>query len=258
MRWLLTMLLALVPCLATAQTYPTRPVRVIVQFAPGMSTDIIARVVSEQMSKSFGQQFVIDNKPGAGGIVGTDIAAKAAPDGYTLVMAASGPFGINPGLYSAAVGHHFARPGNRFWPALYHGGFTDRLLSPEIKSSWAQNWYSSVKGAVVVDTKTVRIELKNPWPIGPGVYASLRGATMYPKDADKKFNIKTEAIGTGAYKLKEFVPADRVVDLVMFIALGQADGLSGSYVSISHDVRELVKQADKIAKNELYKLRIQR
>jgi peptide/nickel transport system substrate-binding protein len=88
---------------------------------------------------------------------------------------------------------------------------TDRLLSPEIKSSWAQNWYSSVKGAVVVDKKTVRIELKNPWPIGPGVYASLRGATMYPKDADKKFNIKTEAIGTGAYKLTEFVPADRVV-----------------------------------------------
>ncbi|MBV9544415.1 MAG: ABC transporter substrate-binding protein [Chloroflexi bacterium] len=88
---------------------------------------------------------------------------------------------------------------------------TDRLLSPEIKSSWAQNWYSSVKGAVVVDPKTVRIELKNPWPIGPGVYASLRGATMYPKDADKKFNIKTEAIGTGAYKLREFVPADRVV-----------------------------------------------
>jgi peptide/nickel transport system substrate-binding protein len=88
---------------------------------------------------------------------------------------------------------------------------TDRLLSPEIKSSWAQNWYSSVKGAVVVDKKTVRIELKNPWPIGPGVYASLRGATMYPIDADKKFNIKTEAIGTGAYKLKEFVPADRVV-----------------------------------------------
>jgi peptide/nickel transport system substrate-binding protein len=88
---------------------------------------------------------------------------------------------------------------------------TDRLLSPEIKSSWAQNWYSSVKGAEVIDTKTVRIELKNAWPIGPGVYASLRGATMYPKDADKKFNIKTEAIGTGAYKLKEFVPADRVV-----------------------------------------------
>ena len=88
---------------------------------------------------------------------------------------------------------------------------TDRLLSPEIKSSWAQNWYSSVKGAVVVDKKTVRIELKNPWPIGPGVYASLRGATMYPADADKKFNIKTEAIGSGAYKLKEFVPADRVV-----------------------------------------------
>jgi peptide/nickel transport system substrate-binding protein len=88
---------------------------------------------------------------------------------------------------------------------------TDRLLSPEIKSSWAQNWYSPVKGATVVDKKTVRVELKSPWPLGPGVYASLRGATMYPKDADKKFNIKTEAIGTGPFKLKEFVPADRVV-----------------------------------------------
>jgi ABC-type transport system substrate-binding protein len=94
-------------------------------------------------------------------------------------------------------------------PTTSNGRLT--ACSPEIKSSWAQNWYSSVKGAVVVDKKTVRIELKNPWPIGPGVYASLRGATMYPTDADKKFNIKTEAIGTGAYKLKEFVPADRVV-----------------------------------------------
>ncbi|HEV8635072.1 MAG TPA: ABC transporter substrate-binding protein, partial [Chloroflexota bacterium] len=88
---------------------------------------------------------------------------------------------------------------------------TDRLLSPEIKSSWAQNWYSQVKGAVVVDKKTVRVELKGPWPLGPGVYASLRGATIYPKDADKKFNIKTEAIGTGPYRLKEYVPADRIV-----------------------------------------------
>ena len=88
---------------------------------------------------------------------------------------------------------------------------TDRLLSPEIKSSWAQNWYSAVKGATIVDKRTVRIELKSPWPLGPGAYASLRGATMYPKDADKKFNIKTEAIGTGPYKLKEYVPADRIV-----------------------------------------------
>ncbi len=88
---------------------------------------------------------------------------------------------------------------------------TDRLLSPELKSSWAQNWYSSVKGAVVVDRRTVRIEMKSPSPLLPGVYASLRGATMYPKDADKKFNIKTEGMGTGPFKLKEFVPADRVI-----------------------------------------------
>jgi peptide/nickel transport system substrate-binding protein len=88
---------------------------------------------------------------------------------------------------------------------------TDRLLSPETKSSWAQNWYSQVKGATVVDPRTVRIELKGPSPLLPAIYASLRGATMYPKDADKKFNIKTGAIGTGPYKLKEYIPADRVV-----------------------------------------------
>ncbi len=99
-RLLLLAVLALAPALAHAQTYPTRPVRVIVQFAPGMSTDIIARVMAENLSKSLGQQFVVDNKPGAGGIVGTEAAAKAAADGYTLVMAASGPFGINPGLYA--------------------------------------------------------------------------------------------------------------------------------------------------------------
>jgi len=85
---------------AFAQAYPSKPVKIIVPFTAGSATDIIARVLADQLAKSMGQPFVVENKPGAGGIVGTEQAKTAAPDGYTLVAAGSGPFGINPGVYS--------------------------------------------------------------------------------------------------------------------------------------------------------------
>jgi tripartite-type tricarboxylate transporter receptor subunit TctC len=85
---------------ALAQAYPSRPVRIIVPFSAGSATDIIARVMADHLGKSMGQAFVVENKPGAGGIVGTEQAKIAPPDGYTLVAAGSGPFGINPGVYS--------------------------------------------------------------------------------------------------------------------------------------------------------------
>jgi tripartite-type tricarboxylate transporter receptor subunit TctC len=84
---------------ASAQQYPVKPVRIIVPFPPGQATDILARLLADQLSKSLGQQFIVDNRPGAGGSLGTDAAAKAAPDGYTLVMATIATFGINPSLY---------------------------------------------------------------------------------------------------------------------------------------------------------------
>src|SRR5262249_53064659 len=84
---------------ARAQAYPSRPVRIIVPFPPGQATDILARLLGDQLSKSLGQQFIVDNRPGAGGSLGTDAAAKAAPDGYTLVMATTATFGINPSVY---------------------------------------------------------------------------------------------------------------------------------------------------------------
>ena len=83
-----------------AQSYPAKPVKVIVPFTAGSATDILARLMADQFSKSMGQPFVVENKPGAGGIVGTEQAKIAPPDGYTLIMAGSGPFGINPGIYS--------------------------------------------------------------------------------------------------------------------------------------------------------------
>jgi tripartite-type tricarboxylate transporter receptor subunit TctC len=85
---------------ALAQGYPSRPVKVIVAFAPGSATDILARVMADYFSKSMGQPFVVENKPGAGGIPGTEQGKNAPADGYTLTMCPSGPFGINPAIYS--------------------------------------------------------------------------------------------------------------------------------------------------------------
>jgi tripartite-type tricarboxylate transporter receptor subunit TctC len=83
-----------------AQPYPTRPVKIIVAFTPGSATDILARLTADYLTKSLGQTFVVENKAGAGGIIGTEAAKNAAPDGYTLTACPSGPFGINPGIYS--------------------------------------------------------------------------------------------------------------------------------------------------------------
>jgi len=85
---------------AAATEFPAKPIRVIAQFTPGSSTDILARIVAQKMSEDWGQQAIVDNRTGAGGVVGTEMGAKAPPDGYTLTMAVSSAFGINPTLYS--------------------------------------------------------------------------------------------------------------------------------------------------------------
>ncbi|HUP96544.1 MAG TPA: tripartite tricarboxylate transporter substrate binding protein [Usitatibacter sp.] len=82
------------------QSYPAKPVKIVVAFTAGSATDILARVVAEYLARTMGQPFVVENKPGAGGSVGTAQVKDAAPDGYTLVAAGSGPFGINPAIYS--------------------------------------------------------------------------------------------------------------------------------------------------------------
>src|SRR5664279_3131087 len=78
---------ALAPSIGNAQEYPTRPVRVIVPFSPGGAVDGPMRVIAQELSKRWGQQVVVENRPGAGATIGTDLVAKSAPDGYTLLLA---------------------------------------------------------------------------------------------------------------------------------------------------------------------------
>lgn len=83
---------------AWAQTYPLKPVRLIVPFPPGGSTETIARITAMKLGELWGQQVIIDNRPGAGGMIGTELGAKAVPDGYTLLMGSGAPLTIIPGL----------------------------------------------------------------------------------------------------------------------------------------------------------------
>ncbi|MBP8088061.1 MAG: tripartite tricarboxylate transporter substrate binding protein, partial [Polaromonas sp.] len=83
---------------AHAQSYPNKPVKLIVPFAPGGFTDVVARILGQRLSTAMGQQFVIENKAGAGSIIGTDFVAKSAPDGYTLVMISTTHV-ISPWIY---------------------------------------------------------------------------------------------------------------------------------------------------------------
>src|SRR5947209_3924035 len=84
---------------AAAQDYPLRPITLVVPYAAGGGNDVMARIVAEKMSKSLGQQIVIENKGGAGGSIATRQVAKAAPDGYTLGLGGTGTLAINPTLY---------------------------------------------------------------------------------------------------------------------------------------------------------------
>ena len=105
MRSLAILVLGLVlavPAGAQSQAYPDKPIRLVVPFPAGSGTDIIGRLIAQQMTADFGQPVIVDNRPGASTIVGTDIVAKSAPDGYTMVMA-SNNHAMNPSLFAGKL-----------------------------------------------------------------------------------------------------------------------------------------------------------
>jgi len=85
--------------IAQPAAYPTKPIRIVVAYTPAGATDILARTIGQKLTEAWGQAVIIDNRPGANGNIGTEYAAKATPDGYTLLMVTAGTHGINPGLY---------------------------------------------------------------------------------------------------------------------------------------------------------------
>ena len=98
-RWTVLAIIALCAAKAFGQDYPIKPVRLIIPFAPGGSNDILGRMIGTKLAEAMGQQVVIDNRAGAGGSIGVELAAKSAPDGYTLVIGHIGTLAVNPTLY---------------------------------------------------------------------------------------------------------------------------------------------------------------
>jgi len=125
------LLLTLLPFAgAQAQDFPAKPVRIVVPYAAGGSGDLLARLLGEKLSKFWGQQVIVDNKPGAGGLIGTEFAARAAPDGYTLYLITDGPFTIAPTLHRKPLPYDWKRD---FAPlSLIAVGYQILLASPKL------------------------------------------------------------------------------------------------------------------------------
>jgi tripartite-type tricarboxylate transporter receptor subunit TctC len=123
-RSALGIVLALVAALACAQTYPTKPIRIVVPFPPGGATDILARDVAQKLTEAWGQSVIVDNRPGAGGNIGSELVAKSAPDGYTLEMGTVGTHAINASLYAKMPYDHV----KDFTPVILVAGVPNVLV----------------------------------------------------------------------------------------------------------------------------------
>ena len=102
--------------------YPTKPIRLIVPFTPGGSTDVLARAIGQELTKAWGQSVVVENVPGAGGAIGADKVAKAAPDGHALLMGHIGTLAVNPSLYPRLA----LQPGEGLCPRRPGGARAER------------------------------------------------------------------------------------------------------------------------------------
>jgi len=115
---------ATTPAAAQGAAYPTKPVRLVVPFPAGGTTDILARAVAQKLSETWGQQVIVDNRPGAGGNIGSELVAKSPPDGYTLLMGTVGTHAINPSLYAKMPYNHV----KDFTPVILVAGVPNVLV----------------------------------------------------------------------------------------------------------------------------------
>ena len=100
MKWTFGIALSVMMALAQAQDYPAKPIRILVPFAPGVAVDTSTRILTQKMTERLGWNFVVENRPGGNGFIATTAVAKAPADGYTLLMAHTGEFAVNPALFA--------------------------------------------------------------------------------------------------------------------------------------------------------------
>jgi tripartite-type tricarboxylate transporter receptor subunit TctC len=128
---------------AHAQDFPTKPVRIIVPYAAGGSGDLLARLLGDKLARIWGQQPVIDNKPGAGGLIGTEAAAKADPDGYTIYLATDGPVTVAPTLHKKPLSYDWKRD---FAPiSMMALGYQILLADPKLPATSVKDMVALLK-----------------------------------------------------------------------------------------------------------------
>jgi len=185
---------------ARADDYPSRVVTLVVPYPPGGGVDAMARVVAQKLSDAFHQQVIVDNKPGAGGTLGTRAVARAAPDGYTLLLGHTGTISINPSLYA-------------------HPGYDPR------KDFTPIGLVASMPVALIAH------------PSFPA--KSVAEAIAFAKKQPGKLNVGTSALGTGGYMTAEHFKSEADVDVVIVPYKGTAPlmtDLLGGHVSVAFGV----------------------
>jgi tripartite-type tricarboxylate transporter receptor subunit TctC len=175
--------------LAGAQSYPNKPIRLVVPFAAGQGADVAARLIAQKLADDFGQPIIIDNRPGAGGNIGAQAVAKAAPDGYTLLVGSNGTHAANPALYAALP----FDPVKDFAPIAFTGSVPMVLLA---NNGFAANTTADVirmakaaPGAlnVAIPSSTSRVVFEQ--------FTLLSGASLFPVNYKSSPTAFTDLIG---------------------------------------------------------------
>ena len=169
LQWTLGAMFACIALGAFAQSYPSRPIRLVVPFPAGGTTDILAREAAQKLTEVLGQAVVVDNRPGAAGNIGSDLVAKSAPDGYTLLMGTVGTHAINPSLYSKMPYDHV----KDFAPVVLVAGVPSigqSLTLPWLSLSWTacqRNRPSAARKAMMMPRSPTTFGSRGCWLLVP-------------------------------------------------------------------------------------------
>lgn len=200
----------LVPLVSGAQpTFPTKPIKIIVPYPPGGGTDVIARAIGLNMSRTLNVPIIVENKPGAGSMIGTSIVAKAAPDGYTLLVTTSSPMVVNPAVYKK----------------LTYNVLTD------------------FSGVSQISEMSFGIAVRKDFPAN-----DLAGFIAEAKKRPKGLSFGSTGLGSAAHILGEVVNRREAIDVIHIPYQGSApainDLLGGQVSSIYADIVAILSQVD--------------